>query len=108
MLNFLNNKKITSLEALSPIAFSPADLVDQRLKHVKLAVHVFLICIFLVQSYLFLFLLFLSISGYSGKEIDPLNPWNNTGKQLDLKSSEVLSQILGNEAAKVEPKIQSQ
>ena len=39
----------------------------------------------------------------SGKEIDPQNPWNMTGKQLDLNKSAVLSQI--NSA---EPKIQSE
>ena len=33
---------------------------------------------------------------YSGKEIDVLNPWNMTGKQLDLDKSAVLSQIMSN------------
>jgi len=38
-----------------------------------------------------------------GKEIDPQNPWNMTGKQLDLNKSAVLSQINSSE-----PKIQSE
>jgi len=29
----------------------------------------------------------------SGREIDMSNPWNMTGKQLDLAKSEVLNQI---------------
>ena len=32
----------------------------------------------------------------SGKEIDVLNPWNMTGKQLDLDKSAVLNQIMSN------------
>ncbi len=30
---------------------------------------------------------------FSGKEIDPTNPWNLTGKQLDLAKSDVLNTI---------------
>jgi len=40
-----------------------------------------------------------------GKEIDTLNPWNLTGKQLDLTKSDVLSTIMGTEKPQQQHKV---